>query len=530
MKLIALSLLVSMAGVATAQDTPLQTAEPKPLRVSVFKNGFSFVHGQLAGVDDEGSYEITPIPPATLGTFWLGWNEGSEIENLRTTEIETRRDIPAFHVPQLLNANEGNVVDLYIKDEWKRVMIQDVPENESAAPQDGVVPGPVPGEGKMVVVRVDETITAIPIRWVEAVRFPEGNGTLAIEQIEQKSALAFDLVRHRENNPIRMSYMAQGLSWSPSYVVNIDNEDEAVITSKALLINDLTPLENVAVELIAGFPHFQHSGTLEPLTRHSTAGSLATESADRYAGLSMSNTMQEDVMMRRSMPGMPVQNVAGEQTEDLFFFMLDNVSLKQGERGYYQLFTDQVPYETVFTWDVPNFVTMDQVYRDDLAMNTPPVWHTVKLTNETSVPWTAAPAMTEKEGRVLGQDTILFTPVGGEMPLKITQAVMIKGEQKEVELNRQPNAIQEMRFSYDLVTIRGELKLTSFRGDTVPVEITKTVSGVVNEESFSGEVTRMPGGLRSINPTSELKWEVDLDSGLNNAVTLTYEYQVYVRR
>ena len=63
------------------------------------------------------------------------------------------------------------------------------------------------------------------------------------------------------------------------------------------------------------------------------------------------------------------------------------------------------------------------------------VWHALELTNTTEQPWTTAPAMTMKDGRVLGQSTLTFTPPEGASRLRITQAVSIKAEQAELEAN-----------------------------------------------------------------------------------------------
>ncbi len=63
----------------------------------------------------------------------------------------------------------------------------------------------------------------------------------------------------------------------------------------------------------------------------------------------------------------------------------------------------------------------------------PQVWHALRLTNNTSIPWTTAPAETVSGGQVLGQDAINYTPVGTEATLKITVAVDVKADQAEFE-------------------------------------------------------------------------------------------------
>src|SRR5207244_2793900 len=68
------------------------------------------------------------------------------------------------------------------------------------------------------------------------------------------------------------------------------------------------------------------------------------------------------------------------------------------------------------------------------------VWHSVRLQNTGKVPWTTAPALTMQGGQVLGQDLIRYTSPGGKTTVKITQAVDIKAERAEFEVERKRNA------------------------------------------------------------------------------------------
>ena len=53
-------------------------------------------------------------------------------------------------------------------------------------------------------------------------------------------------------------------------------------------------------------------------------------------------------------PPAPSEPVMGEQEEDLFFYQADKITLKKGERAYQVLFSEKIPYEHVYTWDIPD--------------------------------------------------------------------------------------------------------------------------------------------------------------------------------
>ena len=227
---------------------------------------------------------------------------------------------------------------------------------------------------------------------------------------------------------------------------------------------------------------------------------------------------------------MPVAPVMGQEAEDLYFYQLGDISLGKDQRGYYPLFSAQVPYEHLYTWDIPDYIDVHERYRPEPDRAPEVVWHVLKLTNTTDQPWTTAPAMTTQDGRVLGQDTIHYTPATGRTELRITQAISIHAEENEYEITRKRNAARFYGSDYDLVTVRGELAVTNYKSQAVRVKITKTLTGQATEEvDGEPEIAKLARGLRRVNPRSQLIWHVDVKPGQDNTVTLHYTYEVYVR-
>jgi len=157
------------------------------------------------------------------------------------------------------------------------------------------------------------------------------------------------------------------------------------------------------------------------------------------------------------------------------------------------------------------------------------VWHALKLTNTTGKPWTTAPAVTMKNGRILGQDTIEYTPDQATTDLKITQALSISAEHNEYEIERQRGGTQFYGNNYDLVTVKGELAVTNYKDEPVTLEITKLLSGEVQKSAGDPQIVRLARGLRSVNPASRLVWKLEVKPGKENLKKLEYVYQVYVR-
>ncbi len=137
--------------------------------------------------------------------------------------------------------------------------------------------------------------------------------------------------------------------------------------------------------------------------------------------------------------------------------------------------------------------------------------------------------MTTQNGRVLGQDTIHYTPPQASTELKITQAVAVDAQQNEYETQRKRNAAKFHSRSYDLVTIDGELAVTNYKDKKIALKITKTLTGEVRDTDGAPIVVKLARGLRQVNPRSQLVWQIDVPAGNDQTMTINYRYQVYTR-
>ncbi len=540
-----------MAGVA-ADSVSKHELKAKPAYIAMFKNGIGLVVTQVTLPEPKGTYRIHPLPDVAMGSFWLNWPKSLQLSEIKATQAKRDEKIAAATVKELLEANIGNIVDLWIRDEWVRAKIIDIPKRHDdpviQPKPENVIPLPLPpARGEMALIEDSVGVRAVPVNWIESIRLTCEEPRFQIVRPQVENVLQFTAAPTREKsnkpNSVSLTYLANGIAWTPSYVVDISEKKDAQITAKAVIVNDLMPLENTDLELIAGFPHIQYGGTnstfsLTPLQQ--ALDQLRGSGSRRARALDISNTITSNrAMFSQSAeyaPGAPSPSgpsapVMGEGAEDLYFYPVDNVTLKKGERGYYPLFNGKIPYQHVYTWDIPNTIDENANYRRQQEQSRSPqvVWHSLKLTNRTGNPWTTAPAVTMKDGRILGQDTIRFTPDGASADLKITQAISIHAEQNEYETKRQRSASEFYGSRFDLVTVEGELAITNFKDEKVNVEISKELLGEVIQTSGDPEIVKLAGGLRRVNPQSKLVWNIDVDPGKDNAVKLVYTFKVYVR-
>ncbi|MBN2329619.1 MAG: hypothetical protein JXR73_20930 [Candidatus Omnitrophica bacterium] len=542
---VGVAFLVCFIATAKSEESRHSVLSTTPSYAALFKNGVGLVMSKVEMPDSEGDYQIAPLPDATLGSFWIQWGDGLQLKNIKATQIETKESVKAANLSDILEANIGGDVILKVRDreETLSCKILDIPRRHDdpiiqPRPQN-VIPIIPPNErGDIVIVESQTRKYAFPLHsilWIDHIKKD------SIERSKFENVVQFEAVKGEEGQAadVSLTYLAKGIAWSPSYVLDISREDKAVITAKAVIVNDLQPLEHTNLELIAGYPNIAFSEansafSLTPLNqileRIRERGRMREEMMLSNMAV-LSQRAYYDASARPGTPSAPATPVMGETAEDLYFYQIGDVTLKKGERGYYPLFSQEIPYEHIYTWEISQFIDENAAYRgrQDETPVIQEVWHALKLTNTTNQPWTSAPATTMKDGRILGQDTILFTPGGAETELKITQAVSIDAEHNEYEIERQRSAAQFYGRNYDLVKVRGELAVTNFKDKEVDIEITKTLSGEVKDYSLEPKVVQLARGLNSVNPESQLVWNVKVKPGKENAVKLTYTYQIWIR-
>lgn len=339
-----------------------------------------------------------------------------------------------------------------------------------------------------------------------------------------------------------MAYMESGITWVPSYLIDISDRDKAVITMKATLINDLEDLEDVEVSLVVGTPNFKyafaHSGLALDQTvvqfLQSLYSSASTGRRSYYSA--MTNIAQQVAMPGMSMDDSSmgsyldpnyVPDTAGGFQEDLFFYKKEKVTLKKGERGDFQIFSALTDYDHIYTLDLPVTIRQRNSYNPPSDPNAAKnkIWHCLKLKNNSKYPWTTGPAMVVKNNKPISQDKMYYTAIGLDSYLKLTVANDIKADEKETEVEREQNV--KVNYSrYDLVTVEGEIYLNNRKSESVQMEITKHILGEVLDVSSKGKVDKITMGLKSINPNSVIKWDIRLAP--REEKKLTFKYRVYI--
>lgn len=484
---------------------PTVPAKPTIAAVALFKNGFAVVARQVEMTSTQA--KITDLPTSSLGTLWVIGQDGLKVQEVVYEMAEAKAKQPAASLDEMLQANLGKAVQLYLADKQSL---------------SGKL---VSASGTIVVLETEGGTVGLAKAQVVGVSGMGLEGRVDRTQPERALRIKTD----RAGKIVLLS-LERGATWVPSYAVDVTDAKKLRIVGKATILNDLDDFAGIEARLITGFPNVPYAGVRDPLVSGASVDQFLQAFGGGFGGQAAAPMMQNQMYDRRERAdagwtgNLDIPDLETMQAEDLFMYRLPGVNLKKSERGYYLLFAAESEYENIYTWDIPDGM-VGGGYRG-LPEGPGDVWNTLVFKNTSPLPFTTAPATTFKAGDMLGQDLMRYTSVGAEARLRITKAMEIRAESQEEEIERvrlDPN-----RTNAWVVTMRGALEVRNRKAEAVKLRITKELTGEFLSAEGSPQVTRPLRGLRDANPRATLEWLLDIPA--REVKKLTYSYKVIVNQ
>lgn len=538
--------ILAASGYATlaapGTSTPVQT---RLKRVALFKNGFGFFvrEGTLPDATDVALLGPFAIP--SHGTFWISAPSRAGLSQAVIRQTTAPEEYEARTVAELLRANVGK--DVMLGSPWESTSITGTilafaPDAPQPSPlQSRYLIDPMANReasgnhGSYLLLDTSDGVVAVDPRQYGRVAFLSEDYSTTLTREVPKIEMLAHLANPRPGDWLSASYLAQGITWAPSYFIDISEAKKAQLSAKALIVNEAEDLEHTHVDLITGFPNLQFADIASPVSMKQSLAEFLNSLA-RGPGRAEASVMTQNIADYRrageaagrwgyiESPGYGAA-AAGQAAEDLFLYPVKDITLARGETGYYPLFTETIPYTEIYEWAIPDYINAEGYYRPqrgDQPELPEIVWHSLRLENTMSMPWTTAPAQIMKNGQIIGQDTLKYTAAKAEATVRITQAVSVKAEQTELEVTRDRDALTLYGSHFDRVTIEGTLEVTNYKDKAVSLEITKTLSGEVCSTTPSAEDIVLARGIKAMNPTHQLTWKLDAKPGETKGITYTY--------
>ena len=534
--------------------------------VTVFKDGHAFVlHEGFITPNVEGDVVLDELPEPVMGTFWAYSPDSDiEIQCVVAGQNEVKYNQSAVNLIELLKINKN-----------KQVLIKEVSQQQ-------------PYEAKIVNILSDQVIL---------LQLREGTKALAVSKIGNVTFLdtpEYDqsLTKMKEQMTIKfknkagsavsskanigMAYVQKGLRWIPSYRIEIDGNGKAIIKLQGTIVNELVDMENVTAHLVVGVPNFAFKDIIDPISMQQTAAQLSrsmNEYGNNRVSNRTSNLLSNSIMTQSlayssyQMDYAPVQVEANANTgpgmigaansEDMFVFSLANVSLRKGERMVIPIAEYELGYTDIYTVDIGfqpplemsrNFSSQQhlEIAREFFA---PKAVHKIRLDNAAKYPLTTAPATILKDGMVMSQSMMKYTPIGGKGDLEITTAVDIKVKTNSEQESTENDAVKWDGEHYSKVKMKGDVVLHNYSDKNVKIYLKRSVLGNMDEVLDSGKLKQLghsydgllfeeglpfwwnwcswPWWWYHFNSVGQGSWEVELAPG--ESKTFNYKWHYFWR-
>lgn len=504
--MLALMTVLTAPSSAIAKEDQADQAGLQVQRVALFKNGLGYWTSR-AVLPDSARVNLGDLPATAHGTFWVSYDDGTPVRGVFARQEEVVRTEPLGTVAALLAANVGRKVHI----------------------------GSIQGEllsvaGGMAVVRTQEGSVAVLLSQIPQVFF-EGDDPHIDQQVtSKKSKLLLELDAPAPGATVGVSYLAKGITWAPSYSIDLSDPKTADLTAKAVVINDAVDLENVTLDLVTGYPNLQFADITSPLSAQQSVESFLMALRRHRQPNPYENSLAVQMTTNAMPSAAPIgpnysATPTGEAAEDLFFYPVEGITLRRGEKALLPLLQAEIPYEHVYTWDVADILGRRNHYSQSKEPKNE-VWHSFRFVNKTGIPLTTAPAQFTRNGQIVGQDLLHYTLRDGTTTVRINKALGLVVDHVEHEIARKREAVHIYNDTYDKVTIQGELMISNRLGKEAQLEVSKSIEGELGKSSHPPMVRHTTQGLRTENPSLDLLWNLKL--GINEEITVTYEYVVLV--
>ncbi|MGE4216356.1 MAG: hypothetical protein AB7F50_04815 [Fimbriimonadaceae bacterium] len=499
------------ASALLAPATLAAPADHKIVAVSLFKNGYAVIT-RVSDVTGIAETEI-PAPDAVLGTFWFGTSTGTTLTEARIASVAKEVEITLGTLESVLAANVGRTVTVETLQSRPNQVTEVTGKIKSFSAQFlllELVGGKVVAMNPATVVRI------------------VADGELRYTTKSASFAKTLKVITRGDGKVFTLA-MQRGMTWSPSYQVDITDEKTLQFRSKAVILNDLEDFSDVDVRLITGFPSIKYLGALDPFTLGASAQMFGGGLPSGGLGGGVANMGQ--VAGKASGDEVSFGNFdstgTGQQLEDLFFYTVPGVQMKRGDRLYRPLFQSGAEYKHIYKINLSDrsdsYTRQSGSYggtREDPVE----AIHVIEFRNTSGQPLTTAPALVMKSGEVIGQDEIRYTPTGDTVELKVGKALEIQSDEIEEQLERVRGFIKDRHGNdrQDLITVKATVTVVNRKPKAVAVRVSKSTFGELLHADNGGKGVTVPSGLGSANPGLKIEWNMNFKPGERKTLTFTY--------
>lgn len=530
---------------ASAWQEGEREVKPRIVSVSLFKNGLAVVKRQI-DLNGPGSYVIKDVPEPVHGTFHIESQGSMDAQmTLRQRPIDKPTPLGVSLQEELAGLKvtiHGRNTKTPIVGTVKAATKVEADDPDTPPDYRGYRPTPEPNS-RFLILETEKGTSYIDLGEIAAMEI-DGKPKPMV-RTEKKPVL---LLTTKEGNAklAQISCLEHGLSWAPSYRVDLTDAKKLSIEQQAVIRNELTDLADTDIQLISGYPSVQFANVTSPLVATQTWARFFQQLNSRGGGSQFDNGMisQQSAVYSNSARGFESASPAVApnigDTIDLNYHSIGKRTLRKGAAISLTTAQATTDYERIVDWLIPDTRdewgnpsnrnrAVDPNTGDPLQDD---VWDALKFKNPLPFPMTTAPAMVTTAGNFSGQRQVLWTNKGEESTLRINKALSIRARHVEYENqvggagNAERDVIWLAGRRFRKVTLNAELRLCNHRGADAKLIIKRHFSGDLVNAEGNPKIDLREEGAWTVNKRNELVWTFTMKP--SEEKTVKYQYTVLI--
>jgi hypothetical protein len=505
---------------ARSQDTPVKG---KIVAVDLFKNGLAVVQCDVA-LPKPGTYVLEEAPAPVHGTFWIESTGPVEtVARMRDVEVPASETAPG----NLQEDLAGKQVTLHLKGANRPPVTGTMMKLKAAKPEEAAL------ASRFLVVQTGKGRIYVEASEVASVEAADAGDRVVRRQPRLFLTLAEGA---KAETKVTLRYLTHGLSWAPSYRIDITDPKSLALEQHAVIRNELANLEGAEVRLISGYPSVQFAHVRSLLAPRTSLTSFFSElaSSDRWRdvdGLSNAVATQQAAFNYRQTAAPPALGATpvGEGV-DLHYQPIGKRTLSEGDTLAISVARGKAEYERIVEWLVAD--GRDEYGRYDRRgpNEGDDPWDALRFKNPLAFPMTTGPATVTANGQFNGQRMSYWVNSGEETILRVEKALSVRTRATENEQLDKNGSGRELVWvggrQFRKTTVEGEVAVSNHRKETISLVIRRRFSGDLVQAEGAPRTSLLTEGVYSVNRRNEMVWSLPLKGG--EEIKLKYSYTVLV--
>ena len=575
--------VAALAASATLFAVEKEEILPAPVKaLDFFKTGLTVVRRQITPPEDGKPFYFSGEISPAYGTFWIFSDEAVTIaakeETVLTNNGPLMADIPYY---LRFKGQQGRVwfkTDLANFEEtlkWlasgeaaEQFLTVPPPESERGAKTykaDGVIEG---RSGQDLVLRLaNKAALRIPLESVTLVSGKE-------DQELKKSKIKLWRVTGAKK-PFFVEYLTSGMTWAPSYRLELDKDGKSYLSMAADLRNDFEEIKDTDLTLVSGQPTLQFKNTSslldlritpesffrsvgwgfeQPIVRKldyakrplnkpvAMPGAKAKASYSAMGAAKESAAMDvamadEEVVVEEMVVDMPAAaagfaDTGKEQGADISYVSIGKHSLEKGAAAHIPCGTAEVEVERKAEWKIEPRRYLNGVPVPEYeGSGVQTLYDTLSFKNPFSFPLTEGAMEVTEGGHIYSQSMREWINPGQKVSMNLTKALSLTGkveesvDKKAKQVKRRKKIDGENVEGYEK-KVNGKLTLHNYRGTAAKVKITLNVYGDLEKFAIpEDKLVESKDKENDLNTLRERTWEMEVPAG--GEEVFEYHYTVF---